>query len=345
MFNSPYQVAIRNFEGVVESRLDPLGLHRVQVRVFGIHTDNLIQIPTKSLHWMQVMHPTTSPANSGVSQTPCLLEGTHVVGYFRDGDLCQDGIVIGTIAGVPQQQRNQYKGFSDQRTILGSSDVPGKPANVEYPNGNSISVTETSRAPYPNRLDEPDTSRLARNSNSDSGTVLQHKKKSQKTQTSISTASGSTFSEPLPPYDAKYPYNIVSEFESGHVLEFDNTPSKERVHIAHRLGSFVEMHSNGDVVNKAVKDNYDIVHGSSYEHIEGSKTVVIDKGASLYINAEGSNSTYLIRVGANGDLEIKVDSGNIKVDVSGDINIACTGNFNVEASGDFNVIANTINLN
>lgn len=335
MFTSPYQQGMRWFEGVVESRLDPTESGRVQVRVFGIHTDNLSLIPTEDLLWMQVMHPTTSPATSGVSETPSLVEGSHVVGYFRDGNICQDGLVIGSIAGIPIKARNPSKGFADPRQNLSSDVVPGKPENVEY-NESGVLVTEATRQPYPNYLEEPDLSRLARHKNIDN-TILSAKRKSQAKNNNIKIAGGGVFSEPSVPYNAKYPYNKVSESESGHVLEFDDTPKHERVHLAHRTGSFVEMHPNGDFVLKAAKDLYDMVHGNRYTHISGVETVTIDKGMSLLINSKESNQNLTIEVGSGGNFVLNISGGNVSINVDGDMTTNC--------SGDYTINARTINLN
>lgn len=345
MLNTPYHNSMVWFEGVVENRIDPLKVSRVQVRVFGIHSDDLTKIPESSLFWMTVMNPVTSAAISGIGDTPNLVEGTHVIGFFRDGAMYQDGVVLGSVAGIPIEWRKQFKGFYDHRTNLSPSSVPGKPSSVTYVAGSGVRIVEKNRSPYPLWIDEPDTSRLARNENPDVNTVLAAKKLSQSTQINIKTAGGTTFSEPTSPYNAVYPYNKVRETESGHVMEFDDTPTHERVHIAHRTGSFIEMHPNGDVVNKSAKDKFNIVHANSYEHVEGTKYVTIDKGAKLLINAKGGSQSYEIEVGAGGNMTIKVTGGNLAIEVEGDITQKVSGNYIVEVGGDYSVLANTISLN
>lgn len=345
MLNTPYHNSMVWFEGVVENRHDPLEASRVQVRIYGIHTDDLTKIPESSLFWCTVMNAATSAAISGIGESPNLVEGTHVIGFFRDGTMYQDAVVLGSIGGIPVEFRKTNKGFYDHRTNLSPSSVPGKPSSVTYVAGTGVRIIEKNRNPYPLWIDEPDVSRLARNKNADVDTVLAAKKTSQSTQINIKTAGGTTFSEPTPPYHAVYPYNRVRETESGHVLEFDDTPSHERVHLAHRTGSFVEMHPNGDVVNKVAKDNYDITHANAYEHVEGTKFVTIDKGAKLLVNAKGSNQSYEIEVGSGGNMTIKVSGGNLEIDVQGNLTQKVTGDYTVEVDGDYSVQAKTINLN
>ena len=338
MLLRPYQMSMNWWDGVVENRFDPLEIGRVQVRILGIHTDNLQQLPESDLHWMQVMMPVTSASNSGVGETSGLMEGSHVIGFFRDGDSCQDGIVMGSINGIPQEARNVSKGFSDHRTDLSATKVAGRPSKVEYKEGGVV-ITELDRTPYPQRLDEPDLSRLATQHNLEKDTTISSKKASQATQTNIKVAGGGTFSEPSVNFKAKYPYNKVKETESGHVIELDDTPSNERVHIFHRSGSFVEMHSNGDVVVKSVKDEYNIVHANRYSHVGGTDVLTVDKGSKILIN-KGLE----LEIG-DGNININVKSGNVNLTVNGDVKQNITGDYVVEVGGRFKVTASRIDLN
>ncbi|AIX13063.1 baseplate hub subunit and tail lysozyme [Erwinia phage phiEa2809] len=57
---------------------------------------------------------------------------------------------------------------------------------------------------------------------------------------------------------SKYPYNIPFASRSGHLIEIDDTPGGERLHWMHTSGSYKQMLADGDVVNKSMKDHYDI---------------------------------------------------------------------------------------
>ena len=120
------------FYGVVEDRQDPYMIGRVKVRCLGHHTDNKITLPTEDLPWAQVMLPVTSAGISGVGQTPLgLVEGSHVFGFFRDGEARQEPVVMGSLPGYPTELSNPFFGFYD-------------------PNGE-----------YPRYKNAPDTSQLA----------------------------------------------------------------------------------------------------------------------------------------------------------------------------------------
>ena len=116
--------------GVVEDRFDPEKLGRVRVRWLGYHTEEKEKILTKDLPWAQVMQSVGNNAMAGVGDAPVsLVEGTWVVGFFRDPDSLQDPVVIGTMPGMNTttalaanaeqpwgQSRGEYKTFSQSQS-------------------------------------------------------------------------------------------------------------------------------------------------------------------------------------------------------------------------------------
>jgi hypothetical protein len=106
------------FFGVVEDRDDPQQLGRVRVRCVGIHTNDKEMIPTKDLPWAMVMMPVTSASVSGVGETPLgLVEGSWVMGFFRDGKEAQEPVVMGSFVGIPQNLPNKNIGFNDPNGV------------------------------------------------------------------------------------------------------------------------------------------------------------------------------------------------------------------------------------
>lgn len=117
-----------HYYGIVEDRNDPLQIGRVRVRVYGIHTENKSLIATPDLPWSQVILPTTSAGLSGFGTQHGLVEGSTVVGFFRDETDMQDFIVLGSVAGIPAdgykkdeedklKKRTPDEGFSDPRRL------------------------------------------------------------------------------------------------------------------------------------------------------------------------------------------------------------------------------------
>jgi hypothetical protein len=83
--------------GVIENRVDPLGLHRCQVRIFGWHTTNTSLLPLEDLPWALAILPIN---NSKSMELPRL--GDWVVGFFMDGESGQTPVMMGVISGIQQ---------------------------------------------------------------------------------------------------------------------------------------------------------------------------------------------------------------------------------------------------
>lgn len=116
------------------------------------------------------------------------------------------------------------------------------------------------------------------------------------------------FGEKKTEYAAKYPFNKTITTESGHVLELDDTPRAERIHVYHKSGSYVEIFPDGSIVTKSMKD---------------STSVTIDNHAISVIK---------------GDLQITANEGKIQIVSDGDIDM-------VSKSGVVNIRAPIIGLN
>ena len=104
------------FVGVVEDRNDPEALGRVRVRCIGFHTEDVIDLPTDDLPWAHVMHPVTDPSMHGMGNSPSfLVEGTNVIGFFRDAVEKQQPIIIGSLPGSPIAAANpEEKNLNNQ---------------------------------------------------------------------------------------------------------------------------------------------------------------------------------------------------------------------------------------
>lgn len=289
--------------GVVEDRQDPEELGRVRVRCFGWHTENKEKIPTNALPWAHIMIPPNAPASYAPK------EGDMVVGFFMDGASGQSPVVMGVLPGKPSKKPNYEKGFSDPRKDLGSSPKKPDDSAEAYPKGKY--------------LKESTFNRLSR-AKADS-TIISTRKTNRKKN--VRSAGGVTWEEPNPAFSPKYPYNLAIETESGHALELDDTPNNERVHLAHRNGSFIEIDKNGNRVERVQKDHYTITMGSDYVYISGKCSVTID-------------GDYNLRVGGNMNVEV---AGQINMVAGNDIRIKGKDNYiesvgktNVKSSGELN---------
>ena len=119
------------WQGVVEDRHDPLYLGRCKVRVLGWNTEEKVHQPTDSLPWAYPVSPITSASQTGVGTTPLgPVEGTWVLGFYRDGEAGQEPMFFGTFGGIPEKDakgENLQKGFFDPRLPDGDQELGGHP--------------------------------------------------------------------------------------------------------------------------------------------------------------------------------------------------------------------------
>lgn len=112
--------------GVVEDVNDPAKLGRAKVRIFGHHTDNLVELPTKDLPWAAAVNPVN---NSKSFSAPRL--GDYVMGFFSDGTSSQSPIMMGVFPGL-EAVPNKNKGFSPQSDLKPATPPAGQ---VQYEAG------------------------------------------------------------------------------------------------------------------------------------------------------------------------------------------------------------------
>jgi hypothetical protein len=314
--------------GVVEDRQDPIKLGRCKVRCVGWHSENKMDLPTENLPWATPVMPLNN------TNTYAPREGDMVMGFFADGENAQEPIIFGVFPGIPLKAANAQDAFSDPREDAMLVSAPKTPDTKEYnTDGTGIIITEKSQADsYPKFLDEPTTSRIARNDEDTiTKTFIQERK--DNIVTAIQTVNDS-WDEPVTPYNTVYPYNNVIETESGHLLEFDDTPEAERIHLAHRNGSFNEWFPDGDKVEKVTKDNYQIVMGDDRVYIMGKCLITVQGDAEVYVQKDA----YVLVDGnvdatVHGNVTAQVD-GDVDATVDGDVTATVGGNMTATIGGD-----------
>ena len=352
--------------GFVEDRMDPLKLGRLKIRCVGWDADNKMQLPTDALPWAQVAFPVNN-----VNPYACK-EGDMVLGFFADGEAAQQRIVFGQFPSIPLKEANAEEAYSDPREDL--ADAPRPPESKEYiEDGTGIVITEKPQAdPNPIYLDEPTTSRIARNdAETITETFIQERKDNvvKEIKTYNKEEELSNWDEPETLYDAVYPYNNVMETESGHVVEYDDTPGAERIHIAHRNGSFTEWYPDGDRVEKITKNKYTIVMADDHLYVMGSCKITVQGDAEIYVQKNlyatvdenltayvvgnvdaqvDGNVTALVKgdveATVNGSLSATID-GNATLDIGGDCSETVGGGKTSDVGGDYNITAGNFSVN
>ena len=339
---------MNTYYGIVEDRQDPLKIGRVRVRVHGIHSDEKGLIATPDLPWAQVMLPTTSAGLSGFGTQHGLVEGSTVILFFRDGDLCQQPVVIGSTAGLPASgfreaiddvliTRNPEHGFNDPRGLTTSA-YDGKPdgANPDHAPRRGFGLT-TALDTAPKIYESRDISYIGKGSSITEPTLTEKDLPYYPLYTDksdLSALAGTTDDEGLHagrdiikdllpskkeikcPAKPVYPYNKVVQSESGHVIEMDDTPSAERLAIEHRSGTFQEIHPDGSMVTRVVNDNYTIICRDEEVFVGGKVNIKVLGDA---------------KIETIGKLELKAFKDG-KIDVVGKLDIEAGGDITLKSA-------------
>lgn len=189
---------------------------------------------------------------------------------------------------------------------------------------------------YVNRAD---TNQLATNNDDLSSTPLGGKEKTRINEVATANSAGGTgggvWAEPPSAYAAKYPYNHVKETESGHIVEFDDTPNAERIHVYHRSGTFVEIDKDGTVSYKVNGENFQIYTRNNRVYTQGNMDVTVD-GAKTLLVKDALNVEVLGKTVVNlrNDADLNV-AGNLNMTVGGNFDLQIGGNFTQSIGGDF----------
>jgi len=363
---NPYP-SFRWFMGTIVDRNDPLKLGRCRVRVFGVHTDNKNKVPTQSLPWATVMRPVSDAANSGISGPVQLVEGTTVVGFFSDGESAQVPIIMGTLAGIPENPADPTDGFVDERPTetpsfdgqLTLKDSPRQVINRVFNNvdqgkefdpsgGNQIQEENgelsspgdvnsdgyASRYPREELLNQPDTPGIARGDSSADITQCINDSRQQ----GIPTANDNSWSQPSNSYISTFPFNKVFSTESGHAISLDDSPGSENIQVFHRTGSYVQIGPDGTFIQNSFKDNFTLVARNQKVHVDGCSDTTIDKGMTLFVNADMEKDTSV-----NHDLYMRAGGEanfNIIVDGAADVENATKLNIKVKQNGGIAISVN-----
>ena len=130
--------------------------------------------------------------------------------------------------------------------------------------------------------------------------------------------------EPESAFGAEYPNNRVIQTKAGHVIELDNTPENERIHIYHKAGTYIEINNEGRMVTKSAGDNYLIVKQNHTVYIEGDVDVEVKGNVKILVSGDAN-------IEVNGTTNVTCPQTNVEGDVFIDGKLRVTGNVNVES--------------
>jgi hypothetical protein len=264
-----------------------------------------------------------------------------------------------TASGGIKSNKNIFDNITDWAGALNNPKL-GQPDAFNDPNSVYPKCDYTARA---------DTNKLATNNDSLQTTLL--KEKDSNRSKGIPTANGAssgTWDEPASAFNAKYPYNHVKETESGHVIELDDTPNAERIHIYHRTGTYVEIDREGSVSYKVKGENYEIYNRNNRMYVMGNHDITVDGAKTLLVknaldvevlgkttinikndadlNVSGTFNIKAQNINIEAQQDLNIKTGNyFNNSVGGDLNYTVTGDEQHRVFGDLDMDASDINLN
>ncbi len=133
---------------------------------------------------------------------------------------------------------------------------------------------------------------------------------------------------------SQYPFNHVRMSESGHVEEWDDTITSERLHKYHTSGTFEEIQPDGTKVVKVVGDEYEIILGKKNVSITGTCNVTITGDCRMLYQGDlvqEVKGDYHLNV--HGDKRTKI-SGNEITEVLADRKVVVNGNCDLKVGKD-----------
>ena len=302
------------FVGVVEDRNDPEEMGRVKVRCFGIHDAPKEVLPVNDLPWASMMLPSNSAGTGSIGQSATgIVEGAWVVGFFTDGKNMQQPLVMGVLPSQPNTLDPEGT-YSDSTGVnpvyTTSTDQPLHARASTYEIDPSFTTRDNQRVTGVETAVPPRVN-----------TLVDDKSDTYYSRNTWDYPDVHGGQKPV------YPFNKVTQSETGHVLEIDDTPGATRIAQFHNSGTNYEMLHNGDMSTTVVGDNYEVTFKNNNMFVKGNLNITVEgdmrtlvKG-NYHLEVEGDKTERINRGSRhskvhNSDFtEIGKDFGsNVKVD-------------------------------
>ena len=328
------------FMGIVENNRDMIKQGRVQVRVFGMHSESQEDIPTEALPWAPVL-------NYGHSGTNAPAEGDWVIGFFIDGRDAQHPVVIGVVPGqnldLPDNSGNSEKYLKPSRDAFRNYGTPPMPKTMS---GEDLETTQL---------------------------VLQNgtlKNYGSAVKSNGDRSVDPMIEPPVPSASAPWSNMVWKSRNSDSYIQV--AEGEEFILVSHESGSHILIDSGGNVKIKSFGDMHQYSEGHSNEGVAGNKSIAIEgqyalkcKDATIEIEGDLNHTikgNYNLNVGGRMAVsigqsfevgaqrmafeattehvnvkaaeKIKLESGdNLSLKSGADGFFSVSGNFNVTATG------------
>jgi hypothetical protein len=214
--------------------------------------------------------------------------------------------------GIPESKESLD---SEEVTLVGSLSVGFKDPDNQYPTSH--------------RLEEPDVHRLARGVSD--GTLVETQNDNR--DLGVPEALGGSWDEPVSPYNAEYPNNLVIATHGGLTLEMDSTPGSARLNLYHPSNSYIQIDNDGVMVIRNNDKKYEVVLSDNNIHIKRDRNITIDNDSKKFV--KGNEVT---EISGNKAVEIDGDmgreiGGDKDETITGDLTITVAGNVQISSTG------------
>ncbi len=213
----------------------------------------------------------------------------------------------------------------------------------------------TNSYPLPNSRGQPTTHEAARGMNSTHSQNVRSGSRSTSAGGFPIAGNKGTFGAPASGVAPQYPHNKTYSTNSGHIMEFDDTPGAERTQITHKSGSYWSITANGSRIFSTLGNSYMFDAQNAYHGVSGNYTmsavgdISMRSTSEITIQSDGSSTEMIygdkstsiagkfdILVG--GVLQIKaarviIEADKIDVYSKGELNITSEGNLNINSQG------------
>ena len=299
--------------GEVKSCNDPEKLGRVKVSVYGVH-DN---IPHYSLGWSNVLMPASTPATLGHGHSVNLKAEV----LWKTGDLLPNPIT---------KPEEVIPGPAGQSEIIPAKIITDVAPDYGFDAGEDVPITGDTREQGSlvcgMFLDSAEQEFLVIGTLPTKSLGVQDNNLRVRGEADPHADETKGQYEPVSSYAPKYPHNHVYETSSGHVKEYDDTPSAERIKERHKSGTQYEIGPNGSKIEKIIKDNYQLVAGNDTIEVKGSVKIIVSGDAKLSVAKD-------LTANVGGMLETVV-AGNAIATIGGTTTVLNTGDMNLTVSGE-----------
>lgn len=248
-------------------------------------------------------------------------------------------------AGLVRRRSAEASLFLGQGVPDGTGDL--RPANDIPPVGETgpdgaVSGGGADRLTYPRYTNEPDVSRLARGQNVERSPAYAREAARWKDipfPAAEPGADAGTWEQAESPFNPIYPYNKVTQSETGHTLEMDDSPDSERLALFHRRGSGLEIDHNGTRVDRTVGDAYRMSERSEFVAVGGDNVIYVAGNWQIKVaNAATLNIDGPANIVINNDANLYV-AGDVNANVVGDTALNVDGNTALYSKGNTVVTA------